>query len=76
MSFIGALNFYTKFIEKLHINRKQFYDLLHKNTPWKWTEELERLFQTLKTSLTSDTALTIPNTKHLYSLLSTLHSLD
>ena len=24
MSFIGALNFYTKFIEKLHINLKQF----------------------------------------------------
>ena len=24
MSFIGALNFYTKFIEKLHINLKPF----------------------------------------------------
>ena len=53
MSFIGALNFYTK-----------FYDLLHENTPWKWTEDHERLFQTLKTSLTSNTELTIPNTKH------------
>ena len=64
MSFIGALNFYTKFIEKLHINLKPFYDLLRENTSWKWTEEHERSFQTLKTSLTSDTALTIPNTKH------------
>ena len=35
MSFIGALNFYTKIIEKLHINLKPFYDLLHENTPWK-----------------------------------------
>ena len=35
MSFIGALNFYTKFIEKLHINLKPIYDLLHENTPWK-----------------------------------------
>ena len=33
--FIGALNFYTKFIEKLHINLKPFYHLLHENTPWK-----------------------------------------
>ena len=33
MSFIGAPNFYTKFIEKLHINLKPFYDLLHENTP-------------------------------------------
>ena len=37
MSFIGALNFFAKFIEKLHINLKPFYDLLHENTPWKWT---------------------------------------
>ena len=64
MSFIGALNIYTKLVEKLHINLKPFYDLLHENTPWKWTEEHERLFQITKTSLTSDTALTIPNTKH------------
>ena len=30
MSFIGALNFSTKFIEKLHINHKPFYELLLK----------------------------------------------
>ena len=64
MSFIGALNFYTKFIEKLHITLKPFYDLLHENTPWKWTDEHESLFQKLKMSLTSETELTIPNTKH------------
>ena len=64
MSFIGALIFYTKFIEKLHINLKPFYYLLHENTPCKRTDEHERLFQKLKMSLTSETELTIPNTKH------------
>ena len=64
MSFIGARNFYTKFIEKLHINLKPFYDLLHENTPWKWTDEHESLFQKLKMSLTSETDFTIPNTNH------------
>ena len=64
MSFIGALNFYTKFIEKLHINLKPFYDLLHENTPWKWTDEHENLFQKLEMSLTSETELTLPDTKH------------
>ena len=34
------------------------------NTPWKWTDEHESLFQKLKMSLTSETELTIPNTKH------------
>ena len=48
MSFTGALNFYTKFIEKLHINLQPFYDLLHENTPWKWTDEHVSLFQKLK----------------------------
>ena len=33
MSFIGAPNFYTNFIDKLHINLKPIYGLLHKNTP-------------------------------------------
>ena len=64
MSFIGALNFYTKLIERLHINHKPFYDLLHENTHWKWTDEHEQLFQKLIMSLTSETELTIPNTKH------------
>ena len=54
MSFIGALNFYTTFIEKLHINLKPFYDLLHEITPWKWTDEHEQLFQKLKMSFTSE----------------------
>ena len=66
MSFIGALSLYTKFNEKLQINLKPFYDLLHENTPWKWTNEHEQLFQKLKTSLTSETELTIPNTKHRF----------
>ena len=64
MSFIGALNIYTKIIEKLYINFKHFYDLLHENTPWKWTDEHESLFYKLKMSLTSETELTKPNTKH------------
>ena len=64
MSSVGALIFYTKFIEKLHINLKPFYDLSQENTPWNWTSEHELLFNKLKTSLTSDTEFTIPNTRH------------
>ena len=55
MNFIGALNFHTKFIEKLHINLKPFYDLLNDNAPWKWTDEHESLFQKPKMSLTFET---------------------
>ena len=76
MSFIGALNFYTKFIEKLHINLKPFYELLHENTPWEWTDEHETLFQKLETSLTSETELTIPNTKHPFFITVDFRLLD
>ena len=48
MSFIGALNFYTKFNEKLHINLRPFYDLLHENTPSSLTTEYETLFHKLQ----------------------------
>ena len=34
MSFIFALSFYTKFIEKHHNNLEPIFDLLHENTPW------------------------------------------
>ena len=50
MSFIGALNFYTKFIEKLHINLKPF--------------NMKHYFTNKKNALISDTEHTIPNTKH------------
>ena len=62
MSFIGALNFYTNVIYKLHINLKPFYNFLQENTPWKRTDERERLFQKIKTSLFFETEHTIPNT--------------
>ena len=58
------LNFYTKYFEKLYINLKPFYDLLHNNTLWKGTDEHETVFRKLKTYLTSEIELTIPNTKH------------
>ena len=40
MNFIGAITFYTKSIEKLHIDLKLFHDFLHENTPWSWTHGL------------------------------------
>ena len=66
MSFISALNVYTKFIEKLHSNIEPIYDLLKENTSRNWTEEHEKLFQSLKISLTSEKELTTPNTKHTF----------
>ena len=64
MQFLGSANFYYKFIEKLHRNLKPLYTLLHDDVKFQWTPELEKIFQDVKSSMTADTKLTIPNTKH------------
>ena len=50
--------------QTLQINLKPFYGFRHGNTAWKRTAEQETLFQSLTMSFTSETELTIPNTKH------------
>ena len=62
MQFHGSVNFYSKFIEKLHVNLKPLYTLLHDDVKFQWTPELEKIFQNVKNAMTADTALTVPNT--------------
>ena len=64
IQFLGSVNFYSKFIEKLHTNLKPLYTLLHDDVKFQWTSELEKIFQDVKNSMTADTELSIPNTKH------------
>ena len=64
MQFLGSVNFYSKFIEKLHIDLKPLYTLLHDDVKFQWTPELEKLFQHVKNKMTAETESTIPNTKH------------
>ena len=64
MRFIGSMNFYSKFINKLHISLKPFYTLLHDDISFEWTPELDKLFNQIKLSLSKDAELAIPNTTH------------
>ena len=50
MQFLGTINFYSKFIGKLHINLKPLYTLLHDDINFQSTPELRKKFLTqLKT---------------------------
>ena len=50
MQYLGSVNFYSKFIEKLHNNLKPLYTLLHDDVKFQWTPELEKKYsKTLKT---------------------------
>ena len=64
MQFLGSVNFFSKFIENIHIYLKPLYTLLHDDVKFQWTPELEKIFQDVKNSMTANTELTIPSTKH------------
>ena len=64
MQFLGSVNVFSKFAEKLHINLKPLYTFLHDDVKFQWTPELEKIFQEVKNAMTAGTELTIPNTKH------------
>ena len=64
MQFLGSVNFYSNIVEKLHINLKPLYTLLHDDAKFQWTPELEKIFQDVKNAMTAETELIIPNTKH------------
>ena len=49
MQFLGSVNVYSKFVEKLHINLKPLNTLLQDDVKFQWTPELEKNFRTLKT---------------------------
>ena len=44
MQFLGSVNFYSKFVRKLHINFKPLYTLLHDDVKFQWTPQLEKIF--------------------------------
>ena len=64
MCFIGSMNFYSKFINKLHNSLKPFYTLLHDDILLEWTPDLDKLFNQIKLSLSKDAELALPNTTH------------
>ena len=40
MQLLGSVNFYSELIEKLHINLKPLYTLLHDDVKFQWTPKL------------------------------------
>ena len=63
MQFLGSVNFYSKFVGKLHVYLKPLYNISHDEVKTQWTPGLEKIFQNVKDAKTADTELAIPNTK-------------
>ena len=63
MRFIGSMNFYSQFINKLHISLKPFFTLLHDDVSFEWTSDLDKLFNEIELSLSKDADLANANSK-------------
>lgn len=57
-SFLGMLNYYSKFIPNLSSELAPLYNLCKKNVVFKWSKECEETFQISKRLLTSNQLLT------------------
>lgn len=53
-SFLGLVNYYRRFLPDLSTIEGPLNELLHSDTPWKWTVECEKSFGEIKKLITSD----------------------
>lgn len=50
-SFVGLVNYYSKFVAELSVMLRPFYDLLKKGAKWEWSEDCQRTFEKCKKAL-------------------------
>ncbi|XP_055634140.1 uncharacterized protein K02A2.6-like [Toxorhynchites rutilus septentrionalis] len=62
-SFLGAVNFYEKFVPNMRALRSPMDDLLKAGAKFVWTPQCQRAFDEFKTTLSSDLLLTHYNPK-------------
>lgn len=56
-SFFGSLTYYSRFIPNLQQQCQPLHRLLQKGTKWVWTSADQKLFESLKSQITSDSVL-------------------
>jgi Reverse transcriptase (RNA-dependent DNA polymerase). len=59
--FLGTVSWYRRFIKNFSRTARPLTQLLHKKAKWKWTEEEEIAFQTLKQHLITAPVLACPD---------------
>ncbi|XP_044757779.1 uncharacterized protein K02A2.6-like [Coccinella septempunctata] len=57
-SYLGAINYYGKFVRNMHELRKPFDQLLKKNVKWEWSIDCQQSFDKFKEILQSNLLLT------------------
>ena len=68
MKVLGCLGLYSCYIRNLHVDSQPFYDFINDSTPFEWTHEHEKLFQSVKSRINEDTILAVPSTDYPFHI--------
>ena len=68
MKVLGCRGFYSCYIKNLHVDSQPFYELIKDTTPFKWTDQHEKLFKEIKTRISEDTILAVPSTEYPFHI--------
>ena len=60
--YLGTNNFLAKYVYGMRPILQLFYNLLHKETDFKWTQEHQKIFEQMKKTITHKLELTMPDT--------------
>ena len=67
--FLGTLNFLCKYVFKMQLYLRPFYNILRQEKNFEWTIEHQKRFDGIKTNLTEQISNTIPDPDHpIYSM--------
>ena len=68
MKVLGCLGFYSCYKKNLHVDSQPFYNLIKDSTSFHWTDEHERLFQSIKDRISEDTILAVLSTDYPFHI--------
>ena len=68
MKVLGCLGFFSCYIKNLHVDSQPFYELFKDSTSVHWTDEHEKLFQSIKDRISEDTILAVPATDYRFHI--------
>ena len=68
MKVLRCFGFYSCYIKNLHVDSRPFYDFIKDPTPFHWTHEREKLFQTIKGRISGDTIFAVPSTDYPFHI--------
>ena len=67
--YLGTIHFLAKYVYGMQPILQTLYNLLHKESDFKWTKEHQTIFEQMKRTITHNLELTMPDTSKLFYIV-------